>query len=195
MQGTTSRRNGEYHESSHCVLCLSRCSSISPRRLRTQYCRAAFGRKLSIRNLVFATLAEQIREVSHFSKVKKVNPRQKQHPIVIDSFSASMQILIGLCCVHNVPITLCMSRLGHLETKQISQHTSSPRHLFGHMSLPRKRREASERITLNTRASKTRHVGSSAAKVCIEHLNQATCSAPTMIPSTSRHWGSQPLFI
>ncbi|KAI1024608.1 hypothetical protein LB503_007114 [Fusarium chuoi] len=59
-----------------------------------------------------------------------------------------------------------MSRLGHLETKQISQHTSSPRHLFGHMSLPRKRREASERITLNTRASKTRHVGSSAAKVC-----------------------------
>ncbi|KAI7764460.1 hypothetical protein LZL87_003665 [Fusarium oxysporum] len=60
---------------------------------------------------VCKTLPEQIREVFHFPKAKKINPRQKEHPIVIGSFSSSMQILITLCCLYNIPATLCMPRL------------------------------------------------------------------------------------
>lgn len=41
---------------------------------------------------VCETLPEQIREVFHFSKAKKINSRHKQHSIVIGSSSASMQI-------------------------------------------------------------------------------------------------------
>ncbi|KAL5583792.1 hypothetical protein FOVSG1_015143 [Fusarium oxysporum f. sp. vasinfectum] len=57
------------------------------------------------------TLPEQAREMFHFSKANKKNPRHNGCSIIVGSFSASMQILIRLCWQYKIPITLCMPRL------------------------------------------------------------------------------------
>ncbi|KAG7408644.1 hypothetical protein Forpe1208_v012511 [Fusarium oxysporum f. sp. rapae] len=57
------------------------------------------------------TLPEQAREMFHFSKANKRNPRHNGCSIIVGSFSASMQILIRLCWQYKIPITLCMPRL------------------------------------------------------------------------------------
>ncbi|RYC77194.1 hypothetical protein BFJ63_vAg19932, partial [Fusarium oxysporum f. sp. narcissi] len=56
-------------------------------------------------------LPEQAREMFHFSKANKKNPRHNGCSIIVGSFSASMQILIRLCWQYKIPITLCMPRL------------------------------------------------------------------------------------
>ncbi|KAF4993088.1 hypothetical protein FGRMN_6703 [Fusarium graminum] len=57
------------------------------------------------------TIAEQTREIFHFSKTHKINPGHRECPIVLGSFSASMQILLAACWHYNIPITECMARL------------------------------------------------------------------------------------
>ncbi|KAG4269021.1 hypothetical protein FPRO04_12298 [Fusarium proliferatum] len=57
------------------------------------------------------TLPEQAREMFHFSKAEKKNPRHNGCSIIVGSFSASMQILIRLCWQYKIPITLCVPRL------------------------------------------------------------------------------------
>ncbi|RYC81879.1 hypothetical protein BFJ63_vAg15226 [Fusarium oxysporum f. sp. narcissi] len=57
------------------------------------------------------TLPEQAREMFHFSKATKINPRHNDYSIIVGSFSASMQILVRLCWLYKIPITLCMPRL------------------------------------------------------------------------------------
>ncbi|EXA28547.1 hypothetical protein FOVG_19856 [Fusarium oxysporum f. sp. pisi HDV247] len=57
------------------------------------------------------TLPEQARDMFHFSKANKNNPRHNGCSIIVGSFSASMQILIRLCWQYKIPITLCMPRL------------------------------------------------------------------------------------
>ncbi|OBS16191.1 hypothetical protein FPOA_13109 [Fusarium poae] len=61
--------------------------------------------------LAYKTLPEQAREVFHFSKANKIIPGHNDCPIIMGSFSASMQILIRLCWLYKIPITLCMPRL------------------------------------------------------------------------------------
>ncbi|KAF4341215.1 hypothetical protein FBEOM_4873 [Fusarium beomiforme] len=72
------------------------------------------------------TLAEQAREIFHFSKAKKIIPRHNSHYIVVGSFSASMHILIRLCWLYRIPITLCMPRLRYQTTSDGSGVTYKP---------------------------------------------------------------------
>ncbi|KAF4499424.1 hypothetical protein FAGAP_4382 [Fusarium agapanthi] len=78
------------------------------------------------------TLPEQAREVFHFSKANKIIPSHNDCPIIVGSFSASMQILVRLCWLYDIPITLCMPRLrydkpvGDLEVLATYKLTSAP---------------------------------------------------------------------
>ncbi|OBS15173.1 hypothetical protein FPOA_06656 [Fusarium poae] len=82
--------------------------------------------------LAYKTLPEQAREVFHFSKANKIIPGHNDCPIIVGSFSASMQILIRLCWLYKIPITLCMPRLryektvGDLESLATYKLTSAP---------------------------------------------------------------------
>lgn len=55
--------------------------------------------------------SEQAREIFHFSKAIKRPSCHEEYPITFGSFSASMQILLRLCWLYDIPVTVCMPRL------------------------------------------------------------------------------------
>ncbi|KAK7579409.1 hypothetical protein V3481_015209 [Fusarium oxysporum f. sp. vasinfectum] len=104
---------------------------------------------------VCETLPEQIREVFHISKAKKINSRHKQHSIVIGSFSASIQIWIRLCWLNKIPATLYMPRLQYHQTSDDSTNLV----MYKLISAPVRTHVATEKLGGSFRTINSEHEG------------------------------------